>query len=177
MPGTLRPEPASSTKGSKLAPALDCLMAPAMVRPYLPLNALRAFEASARHLSFTRAAIELWRHPGGGQPSGEGAGGAAWGAAVPPPAARARALTDEGLALLPALADELRSPWPSWSRVSRAAWRCRCCRSPRSPDDVERGTNLATIGQPIQLVWRPERLFPPVIWQADAPQLAFVHIP
>ncbi|MDQ0473784.1 LysR family transcriptional regulator [Labrys wisconsinensis] len=30
-----------------------------MVRPHLPLNALRAFEASARHLSFTRAAIEL----------------------------------------------------------------------------------------------------------------------
>jgi LysR family transcriptional regulator of beta-lactamase len=28
-------------------------------RPRLPLNALRAFEASARHLSFTRAAIEL----------------------------------------------------------------------------------------------------------------------
>lgn len=30
-----------------------------MTRPYLPLNALRAFEASARHLSFTRAANEL----------------------------------------------------------------------------------------------------------------------
>lgn len=30
-----------------------------MVRPYLPLNAFRAFEASARHLSFTKAAIEL----------------------------------------------------------------------------------------------------------------------
>ncbi|WP_029009244.1 LysR family transcriptional regulator [Azospirillum halopraeferens] len=30
-----------------------------MVRPHLPLNALRAFEASARHLSFTRAAVEL----------------------------------------------------------------------------------------------------------------------
>ncbi|MDW5376423.1 LysR family transcriptional regulator [Halomonas sp. HP20-15] len=30
-----------------------------MVRPYLPLNALRAFEAAARHLSFTQAAIEL----------------------------------------------------------------------------------------------------------------------
>ncbi|TIS05808.1 MAG: LysR family transcriptional regulator, partial [Mesorhizobium sp.] len=30
-----------------------------MVRPYLPLNALRTFEASARHLSFTRAGIEL----------------------------------------------------------------------------------------------------------------------
>lgn len=30
-----------------------------MVRPFLPLNSLRSFEASARHLSFTRAAIEL----------------------------------------------------------------------------------------------------------------------
>lgn len=30
-----------------------------MIRPHLPLNALRAFEASARHLSFTRAAVEL----------------------------------------------------------------------------------------------------------------------
>jgi LysR family transcriptional regulator, regulator of gene expression of beta-lactamase len=29
------------------------------IRPRLPLNALRAFEASARHLSFTRAALEL----------------------------------------------------------------------------------------------------------------------
>ncbi|WP_185985714.1 LysR family transcriptional regulator [Aureimonas mangrovi] len=31
-----------------------------MVRPHLPLTALRAFEASARHLSFTKAAIELF---------------------------------------------------------------------------------------------------------------------
>src|SRR6478752_9561612 len=30
-----------------------------MVRSYLPLNAFRAFEAYARHLSFTKAAIEL----------------------------------------------------------------------------------------------------------------------
>lgn len=30
-----------------------------MIRPHLPLNALRAFEASARHLNFTRAATEL----------------------------------------------------------------------------------------------------------------------
>ena len=30
-----------------------------MTRSYLPLNALRAFEASARHLSFTRAGLEL----------------------------------------------------------------------------------------------------------------------
>ena len=29
------------------------------MRPHLPLNALRAFESSARHLSFTRAAQEL----------------------------------------------------------------------------------------------------------------------
>ncbi|HCC6297120.1 TPA: LysR family transcriptional regulator, partial [Citrobacter amalonaticus] len=29
------------------------------MRSNLPLNALRAFEASARHLSFTRAALEL----------------------------------------------------------------------------------------------------------------------
>lgn len=30
-----------------------------MVRPHLPLNALRAFEASARHCNFTKAAVEL----------------------------------------------------------------------------------------------------------------------
>lgn len=30
-----------------------------MLRSHLPLNALRAFEASARHLSFTRAGLEL----------------------------------------------------------------------------------------------------------------------
>ena len=29
------------------------------MRTYIPLNALRAFEAAARHLSFTRAATEL----------------------------------------------------------------------------------------------------------------------
>ena len=30
-----------------------------MTRRYLPLKSLRAFEAAARHLSFTQAAIEL----------------------------------------------------------------------------------------------------------------------
>ncbi|WP_390551605.1 LysR family transcriptional regulator [Qipengyuania sp. MTN3-11] len=30
-----------------------------MIRPYLPLNGLRAFEAVARHSSFTHAATEL----------------------------------------------------------------------------------------------------------------------
>ncbi|SDU72368.1 LysR family transcriptional regulator [Pseudomonas mandelii] len=34
-----------------------------MIRPHLPLNALRAFEASARHLSFTRAAVDLFVTP------------------------------------------------------------------------------------------------------------------
>jgi len=34
-----------------------------MIRPHLPLNALRAVEASARHLSFTRAAVELFVTP------------------------------------------------------------------------------------------------------------------
>ncbi|MFC7610067.1 LysR family transcriptional regulator [Teichococcus aestuarii] len=29
------------------------------MRTHLPLNALRAFEASARHLSFTKAGLEL----------------------------------------------------------------------------------------------------------------------
>ena len=29
------------------------------LRPHLPLNALRAFESSARHLNFTRAGLEL----------------------------------------------------------------------------------------------------------------------
>jgi LysR family transcriptional regulator of beta-lactamase len=75
-----------------------------MIRPYLPLNGLRAFEAAARHLSFTRAAIEL---------------------CVTPPALshqvkaleerlgvplfrrlpRGLGLTDEGQALLPVLRD------------------------------------------------------------------------
>src|ERR1700755_3979 len=30
-----------------------------MAKPHVPLNALKAFEATARHLSFTRAALEL----------------------------------------------------------------------------------------------------------------------
>lgn len=31
-----------------------------MIRPYIPLNALRGFEVAARHLNFTNAAIELY---------------------------------------------------------------------------------------------------------------------
>src|SRR3954453_947435 len=73
-----------------------------MDRPQLPLNALRAFEAAARHLSFTRAAIELCVTP------------AALSHQVKALEERLRAplfrrlprglaLTDEGQALLPVL--------------------------------------------------------------------------
>lgn len=75
-----------------------------MVRPHLPLNALRAFEASARHLSFTRAAIELCVTQAAVSHQVKGLEerlGAALFRRLP----RGLALTDEGLALLPALAD------------------------------------------------------------------------
>lgn len=49
MPGALR-----ASMGSSIL-----LTAEAMLRPQLPLHALRAFEAAARHLNFTRAALEL----------------------------------------------------------------------------------------------------------------------
>ena len=46
-------------KASLLDTAMIGIHAGAMDRARLPLNALRAFEAAARHLNFTRAAIEL----------------------------------------------------------------------------------------------------------------------
>lgn len=75
-----------------------------MIRPYLPLNWLRAFEAAARHASFTKAAIELNVTP------------AALGHQVKALEERLSAplfhrlprglsLTDEGQALLPVLKD------------------------------------------------------------------------
>ncbi|MEP9361277.1 LysR family transcriptional regulator [Sphingomonas sp. KR3-1] len=75
-----------------------------MVRPHLPLNALRAFEASARHLSFTRAAIELCVTQAAISHQVKGLEerlGAQLFRRLP----RGLALTDEGLALLPALGD------------------------------------------------------------------------
>lgn len=51
-----KPDAAQSTNSR---PSHETNWGAALVRPYLPLTALRAFEASARHLSFTRAAIEL----------------------------------------------------------------------------------------------------------------------
>ena len=75
-----------------------------MDRSQLPLNALRAFEAAARHLNFTRAAIEL--HVSQGAVSHQVAAleerlGTPLFRRLP----RGLALTDEGLALVPAVAD------------------------------------------------------------------------
>jgi LysR family transcriptional regulator of beta-lactamase len=75
-----------------------------MDRAQLPLNALRAFEAAARHLNFTRAAIEL--HVSQGAVSHQVAAleerlGVPLFRRLP----RGLALTDEGQALVPTLAD------------------------------------------------------------------------
>jgi LysR family transcriptional regulator of beta-lactamase len=75
-----------------------------MIRPYLPLNALRAFEAAARHLSFTNAAIELCVTPAALShqvKALEERLGATLFRRLP----RGLALTDEGQALLPVLSD------------------------------------------------------------------------
>jgi LysR family transcriptional regulator of beta-lactamase len=75
-----------------------------MVRPHLPLNALRAFEASARHLSFTRAAIELCVTQAAVSHQVKGLE-ARLGVTLFRRLPRGLALTDEGLALQPALAE------------------------------------------------------------------------
>ena len=75
-----------------------------MIRPYLPLNGLRAFEAAARHASLTRAAIELNVTPAalGHQVKAlEERLGTSLFHRLP----RGLALTDEGRALLPVLRD------------------------------------------------------------------------
>ena len=73
-----------------------------MIRPPLPLNALRAFEGAARHLSFTNAAIELCVTPAAliHQVKGlEERLGVSLFRRLP----RGLALTEEGQALLPVL--------------------------------------------------------------------------
>src|ERR1700744_1624367 len=83
-----------------------------MSRAQLPLNALRAFEASARHLSFTRAAAELFvtqaavRHQ---VKALEQRLGVVLFRRLP----RGLVLTDEGQALLPVVGD-------SFERMERA---------------------------------------------------------
>ena len=75
-----------------------------MAKSHLPLNALRAFEASARHLSFTKAGMEL--RVGQAAVSHQVKGleerlGFPLFRRLP----RGLALTDEGLALIPAIAE------------------------------------------------------------------------
>lgn len=75
-----------------------------MDRAQLPLNALRAFEASARHLNFTRAAVELCVSQGAVSHQVaqlEGRLGLKLFRRLP----RGLALTSEGQALAPMLAD------------------------------------------------------------------------
>lgn len=75
-----------------------------MDRAQLPLNALRAFEAAARHLSFTRAAMELCVSQGAVShqvATLERRLGRPLFRRLP----RGLALTDEGLAMLPVLAE------------------------------------------------------------------------
>ena len=75
-----------------------------MIRPFLPLNALRAFEAAGRHSSFTNAAIELSVTPAALShqvKALEQRLGATLFRRLP----RGLALTDEGRALMPVLTD------------------------------------------------------------------------
>ena len=86
-----------------------------MDRPQLPLNALRAFEASARHLSFTRAAAELCVTQAAVSHQVK-ALETRLGATLFKRLARGLVLTDEGQALLPVLSD-------SFDRMARAMQR------------------------------------------------------
>ncbi|NNM77421.1 LysR family transcriptional regulator [Sphingomonas sp. ID1715] len=77
-----------------------------MIRPYLPLNNLRAFEAAARHLSFTNASIELRVTPAALSHQVK-ALEERLGLALFHRLPRGLALTDEGRALLPVLSRSL----------------------------------------------------------------------
>ncbi|MFZ2991147.1 LysR family transcriptional regulator, partial [Ideonella sp.] len=70
----------------------------------LPLNALRAFEVSARHLNFTRAAVELHLTPTAVSQHVKNLE-ARFGVALFRRLPRGLALTDEGQALLPVLSE------------------------------------------------------------------------
>jgi LysR family transcriptional regulator of beta-lactamase len=78
-----------------------------MIRLNLPLNALRAFEASARHLSFTRAGEELCVTQAAISHQVKGLE-AQLGVRLFRRLPRGLALTDEGLALMPVLEDSFR---------------------------------------------------------------------
>ena len=86
-----------------------------MSRAQLPLNALRAFEASARHLSFTRAAAELFVTQAAISHQVK-ALEQRLGATLFRRLARGLVLTDEGQALLPVVQD-------SFDRIGRTMQR------------------------------------------------------
>ncbi|GGE05078.1 LysR family transcriptional regulator [Polymorphobacter glacialis] len=75
-----------------------------MDRPQIPLNALRAFEASARHLNFTRAAIELCVSQAALSHQIKGLE-ARLGVTLFKRLPRGVMMTDEGAALLPVLSE------------------------------------------------------------------------
>ncbi|MGT2513203.1 LysR family transcriptional regulator [Sphingomonas panni] len=82
-----------------------------MARVPVPLNALRAFEASARHLSFTRAADELCVTQAAVSHQIK-ALEARLGVALFRRSNRGLLLTDEGMALAPTLVEILRGDRP-----------------------------------------------------------------
>ena len=90
-----------------------------MPRPHLTLNALKAFEASARHLSFKRAGLEL-RVTQAAVSHQVKALEEALGASLFRRLPRGLALTDEGLALFPALADAFDRIGDAVERFGRA---------------------------------------------------------
>lgn len=98
------PELAASGKRRYLRPSIRKTKACEVIRPHLPLNALRAFEGAARHLSFTNAAIELCVTPAALShqvKALEERLGVLLFRRLP----RGLSLTDEGQALLPVLRD------------------------------------------------------------------------
>jgi LysR family transcriptional regulator of beta-lactamase len=94
------------------------------MRPRLPLNALRAFEAPARHLSFTRAGLELFVSQAAISHQIKGLEerlGVTLFRRLP----RGLALTDEGAALVPVLTEALTgSAVPLNASPTAASRRC-----------------------------------------------------
>ncbi len=90
-----------------------------MPRLHLPLNALKAFEASARHLSFTRAGLEL-RVTQAAVSHQVKALEETLGAQLFRRLPRGLALTDEGLALVPVLSEAFDRIGNALERFGRA---------------------------------------------------------
>jgi LysR family transcriptional regulator of beta-lactamase len=92
------------------------------MRPHLPLNALRAFEASARHLSFTRAGLELFVSQAAISHQIKGLE-ARLGATLFRRLPRGLALTDEGAALVPVLSEAFDRIGATMARFSDGRFR------------------------------------------------------